>query len=176
MSAAPKAASALAFRRPGRSLGRPSPEHRLSPLRTTFLSGIWLLYDGKRDKRKASIMLDTGDTAPDFSLVDPDGNPVQLSGSKAKYKVVYFYPKDDTSGCTKEAIDFTPLKPEFEKLGAEVIGISPDSSKSHAKFRDKHGLKVTLLADPEKKAIQAYGAWIEKKMYGKTYMGVDRST
>ena len=121
-------------------------------------------------------MLQDGDKAPDFALPDADGKTRKLSDFKGHYAVVYFYPKDDTSGCTKEAQSFTELKAEFEKLKAEIIGISPDSVKSHAKFRDKYGLQVTLLADEEKAAIQAYGVWAEKKMYGKTYMGVERST
>ena len=121
-------------------------------------------------------MLKDGDIAPDFALVDEEGNIKRLSNLKGRYKVVYFYPKDDTTGCTREAIDFTGLKPEFDKFGAEIVGISPDGAKSHAKFRDKHNLHVTLLADEEKSASEAYGVWAEKKMYGKSYMGVDRST
>jgi peroxiredoxin Q/BCP len=121
-------------------------------------------------------MLQEGDAAPDFVLPDADGKTRKLSTLKRRYKVVYFYPKDDTSGCTKEAQDFTELKEEFDALNAEVIGISPDSAKSHAKFRDKHALHVTLLADEEKKAIEAYGVWVEKKMYGRAYMGVERAT
>ncbi len=121
-------------------------------------------------------MLDAGDKAPDFALPDADGEILKLSDLKGRCAVVYFYPKDDTSGCTKEAQSFTELKAEFAGLGAEVIGISPDSSKSHAKFRDKHGLQVRLLADEQKAAIEAYGVWVEKKMYGRAYMGVERST
>jgi len=121
-------------------------------------------------------MVGEGDPAPDFALPDAEGTIVRLSGLKGRHAVVYFYPKDDTSGCTKEAIDFTELKPEFDRLGAEIIGISPDSVKLHAKFRGKHALKVTLLADEEKAAIQDYGVWTQKKMYGRIYMGVERST
>jgi peroxiredoxin Q/BCP len=121
-------------------------------------------------------MLGEGDAAPDFTLHDDGGKPVKLSDLKGDAVVVYFYPKDDTTGCTKEALDFTALKPEFDKLKTKVFGISPDSAKAHAKFRDKHQLKVTLLADEEKTAIQAFEVWAEKKMYGKSYMGVDRST
>ncbi|MFZ1107396.1 MAG: thioredoxin-dependent thiol peroxidase [Rhodomicrobium sp.] len=121
-------------------------------------------------------MLQEGDAAPDFALPGADGKIKKLSALKGRFKVVYFYPKDDTSGCTKEAQNFTELKAEFEKLNAEVIGISPDSPKSHAKFRDKYELQVTLLSDEEKGAIEAYGVWVEKKMYGKSYMGVERST
>jgi len=121
-------------------------------------------------------MVADGEAAPDFSLKDAEGNTVTLGDLKGHYAVVYFYPKDDTSGCTKEAVDFSGLKPEFDKLKARIFGISPDGIKAHAKFRDKYGLAVTLLADEEKTAIQAYGVWAEKKMYGKTYMGVERST
>ena len=121
-------------------------------------------------------MLKEGDSAPDFTLFDADGTIKKLSDLDGRYKVVFFYPKDDTTGCTKEAMNFSELKAEFEKLNAEIIGISPDSEKSHAKFRDKYALQVTLLADEQKQAIEAYGVWAEKKMYGKAYMGVDRST
>jgi len=121
-------------------------------------------------------MLHEGDKAPDFALPDADGEIRKLSDRKGHYTVVYFYPKDDTSGCTKEAQTFTELMTEFANLKAEVIGISPDSAKSHAKFRDKYELQVTLLSDEQKSAVEAYGVWVEKKMYGKAYMGVERST
>ncbi|MGO8781527.1 MAG: peroxiredoxin [Rhodomicrobium sp.] len=121
-------------------------------------------------------MVQEGDPAPDFALPDADGSIVRLSDGKGRYAVVYFYPKDDTSGCTKEAIDFTALKPQFAGLGAEVFGISPDAVKTHAKFRGKHALGVTLLSDEQRTAIEAYGVWAQKKMYGRAYMGVERST
>ena len=121
-------------------------------------------------------MLQEGDPAPDFALPDAEGNIVKLSDSRGRFAVVYFYPKDDTSGCTKEALDFSALNAEFEKLGARVFGISPDGAKSHAKFRDKHALGVALLSDEQKAVIEAYGAWTQKKMYGRAYMGVERST
>jgi peroxiredoxin Q/BCP len=121
-------------------------------------------------------MVGDGEKAPDFALQAEDGKILKLSDLKGQHVVVYFYPKDDTSGCTKEALDFSELKPEFDKLKTAILGISPDTAKAHAKFRVKHDLKVTLLADEEKAAIQAYGVWAEKKMYGKTYMGVERST
>jgi peroxiredoxin Q/BCP len=121
-------------------------------------------------------MLKEGDKAPGFELPSDGGETVKLSQFKGKPVVVYFYPKDDTSGCTTEAIGFSNQIASFREAGAEVLGISPDSVKSHCKFRDKHGLKVILLADEEKQAIEAYGVWAEKKMYGRTYMGVDRST
>ncbi len=121
-------------------------------------------------------MVGEGDKAPDFSLPDETGAIRTLGDFKGRYLVLYFYPKDDTSGCTKEAVGFTGLKGEFDALNADVVGVSPDSVKSHGKFREKHKLDVTLLADEEKSAIQAYGVWAEKKMYGKSYMGVERST
>jgi thioredoxin-dependent peroxiredoxin len=121
-------------------------------------------------------MLNRGDLAPEFALTGSNGEKVALSSLKGRYVAVYFYPKDDTPGCTAEAIDFSGLKPDFDALGAEILAISPDSAKSHGKFQQKHSLDITLLADEDKSAIQAYGVWAEKKMYGKTYMGVDRST
>ncbi len=121
-------------------------------------------------------MVQEGDPAPDFALPDADGSIVTLKTLKGAFAVIYFYPKDSTSGCTREALDFTALVPEFEKLGTKVFGVSPDGTKSHANFRNKHALAVTLLSDPEKTAIQAFGVWAQKKMYGKAYMGVERST
>ena len=120
--------------------------------------------------------LTAGDMAPDFSLPRNGGGTISLSHFAGKPVVLYFYPKDDTSGCTTEAIDFSGLAGEFEKLGATVIGVSPDSVKSHDKFAAKHNLSVVLAADEEHKALEAYGVWKEKSMYGKTYMGVERST
>lgn len=121
-------------------------------------------------------MLKEGDMAPAFELAGDGGEIVKLSQFEGKPVVVYFYPKDDTSGCTTEAIGFSERIGEFRKAGAEVLGISPDGVKSHCKFRDKYGLKVTLLADEERQTIEAYGVWAEKKMYGRTFMGVERST
>jgi thioredoxin-dependent peroxiredoxin len=121
-------------------------------------------------------MLQEGDPAPDFALPDAQGDIVRLSDSRGHFAVVYFYPKDDTSGCTKEALDFSALNPEFEKLGAKVLGISPDGMKSHARFTSKHSLSLMLLSDEAKAVLEAYGVWTQKKMYGRTYMGVERST
>ena len=121
-------------------------------------------------------MLEVGDKAPEFQLPADDGSLVKLAKLKGRPVVLYFYPKDDTSGCTREAKDFTDLAPAFAKAGAEVYGISPDSVKSHDKFRSKHGLAVRLLSDEEKTTATAYGVWVEKSMYGKKYMGVERST
>jgi peroxiredoxin Q/BCP len=117
-----------------------------------------------------------GSQAPDFTLHTDGGGTVTLSSLKGKPVVVYFYPKDDTPGCTKEAIGFSCLKPDFDAIGATVIGISPDNAASHEKFKKKHDLTFTLAADEERQAIEGFGVWIEKSMYGKSYMGVDRST
>jgi peroxiredoxin Q/BCP len=121
-------------------------------------------------------MLKEGDEAPDFDLPRDGGGRVRLSDLRGHPVVVYFYPKDDTSGCTQQAIGFSESAEAFRAAGAEVIGISPDSVKSHDKFRSKHQLSIILAADVEKTAIVAYGVWAEKKMYGRAYMGVDRST
>lgn len=129
------------------------------------------------DRRKAEEpMLKDGDKAPAFTLPRDGGQSVKLGQLKGKTVVLFFYPKDDTSGCTKEAVGFSEHIEAFKSAGAEVIGISPDSVKSHDKFRDKHDLKVTLLSDEEKTTLEAYGVWVEKSMYGKKYMGVERST
>jgi len=121
-------------------------------------------------------MISEGDVAPGFTLPSDGGGTVRLDDFKGRPVVLYFYPKDDTSGCTKEARNFSALADEFAAAGAELIGVSPDPVKSHDKFKAKHDLKVTLAADEDKQAIEAYGVWAEKKMYGKTYMGVERST
>ena len=120
-------------------------------------------------------MLEPGHTAPDFSL-PTDSGQIALAKLRGKPAVVYFYPKDDTSGCTAEAQAFTELAGAFKAAGATVIGISPDSVAAHAKFRAKYGLSVVLGADEDKKVAGAYGVWVEKSMYGKKYMGVERST
>ncbi len=120
--------------------------------------------------------LNAGDKAPDFTLPGAGGETISLADYAGKKVVVYFYPKDDTSGCTKEAIAFTGLADRFAEAGVAVIGISPDPVASHDKFIAKHDLKLKLAADTERQAIEAYGVWVEKSMYGKKYMGVDRST
>jgi thioredoxin-dependent peroxiredoxin len=121
-------------------------------------------------------MIEDGKKAPDFSLPDETGAMVRLTKMKGRPVVVYFYPKDDTSGCTREAKDFTCLAEAFADAGAGILGISPDSSASHQKFRSKHDLSVHLLADEEKEVAKAYGVWVEKSMYGRKYMGIERST
>ncbi|WP_038034468.1 peroxiredoxin [Thermopetrobacter sp. TC1] len=119
---------------------------------------------------------DVGDPAPDFELETDTEGTIRLSDFRGKKVVVYFYPKDNTSGCTQEAKDFSEKIAEFEKADTVIIGISPDSVRKHANFRAKHDLKVILAADPERKAIEAYDVWKEKSMYGRKYMGVERST
>ncbi len=121
-------------------------------------------------------MIREGDKAPDFELPTETGERLRLSGLRGKPVVVYFYPKDDTTGCTAEAKDFTRLAPDFKKIGVEVIGVSPDSADSHRRFAAKYDLKVRLAADADKAVANAYGVWVEKSMYGRKYMGVERST
>jgi peroxiredoxin Q/BCP len=121
-------------------------------------------------------MLQEGSLAPAFELPCDDGKTASLSQYKGKAVVLYFYPKDDTSGCTSEALDFTRLAAAFRKAKVEILGVSPDGVASHAKFRKKHELDVRLLADTDKAAANAYGVWVEKSMYGRKYMGVERST
>ena len=121
-------------------------------------------------------MLDVGDVAPDFTLPTDGGGEMTLSSMRGKKVVLYFYPKDDTSGCTKEACDFREKISEFEKAGAVVLGMSPDGVKKHDKFKAKYDLPFSLIADEEKTALEAYGVWVEKSMYGRKYMGVERTT
>ena len=121
-------------------------------------------------------MLEIGTKAPDFTLPDQNGNMHSLSEYRGKKVILYFYPKDNTPGCTKQACGFAERFPQFTEKGAVVLGVSKDSVASHKKFEEKYGLPFTLLADPELVAIQAYDVWQEKKNYGKTYMGVVRTT
>jgi len=121
-------------------------------------------------------MLAEGQPAPDFTLPDQDGNTVTLSTLRGAPVVLYFYPKDDTPGCTKEACAFRDARADYEALGAKVIGVSPDSARSHRKFASKYELPFLLLADEEKTVCQHYGVWKEKTMFGKTSMGVERTT
>jgi len=114
--------------------------------------------------------------APQFCLPDENGDEICLKDFRGKWVVLYFYPRDNTTGCTKEARDFSEYIEEFEKLNAVVIGISPDSIESHKKFKEKHGLKVILLSDEGKDVLKKYGVWKLKKMYGRSYYGVVRST
>lgn len=122
------------------------------------------------------MTIEEGKTAPQFTLKDADGNKVALKDLRGKDVIVYFYPKDDTPGCTKEACGFRDLWGEIEKTGAVVLGISPDDAESHRKFAEKYGLPFTLLSDPDRKVMTKYGAYGEKMMYGKKTTGVIRST
>ncbi|RKF16874.1 peroxiredoxin [Roseovarius spongiae] len=116
------------------------------------------------------------DIAPDFTLPRDGGGEIRLSALRPAPVVLFFYPRDDTSGCTREALEFTALLPEFEAAGALVLGISADSVAKHDKFKAKHGLAMPLLSDADAKTCEAYGVWVEKKMYGKTFHGIERST
>jgi peroxiredoxin Q/BCP len=117
-----------------------------------------------------------GSPAPDFSLPVDGGGSLTLSELKGRKVVVYFYPKADTPGCTKESMDFSRLKPEFERAGATVVGVSADAVAAQDKFKAKHGLTIPLASDPDRNMIDAYGVWVEKTMYGKTFMGIERAT
>ena len=121
-------------------------------------------------------MLEVGTKAPSFTLPDQNGEMRKLSDYKGQKVILYFYPKDMTSGCTKQACGFGELYPQFKEKGAVVLGVSKDSVASHKKFEEKYGLPFTLLSDPEKKVLQAYDVWKEKKNYGKASMGVVRTT
>jgi thioredoxin-dependent peroxiredoxin len=120
--------------------------------------------------------LQTGDSAPDFTLPGDGGSTISLAGLRGRKVVLYFYPKDDTSGCTLEAKNFNDSKAAFAKAGAEIIGVSADSVASHDKFKKKYGLEFALASDESKAMLEAYGVWVEKSMYGKKYMGIERST
>ena len=121
-------------------------------------------------------MLEVGKKAPDFSLLNQDEKKIALKDFIGQKVVLYFYPKDDTSGCTKEACSFSDDLPKFSKIDAVILGVSPDSVKSHKKFSEKYKLKFDLLADEEKLVLEKYGVWKEKSMYGRKYMGVERTT
>ncbi len=120
--------------------------------------------------------LGRGDKAPEFELPDDREKLRFLKSYAGKKLVLYFYPKDDTSGCTKEALDFSALRAEFDRIGTAILGVSPDSPASHGKFKDKHKLALDLASDQSKAMLEAYGVWTEKSMYGRKYMGVERTT
>ncbi len=120
--------------------------------------------------------LQPGDKAPAFSMATDDGETVSLKDFKGKKLVLYFYPKDDTPGCTKEAVAFSADIAKFRRAGAAVLGVSRDKVAKHQKFKEKHDLKVVLGADEDGKVTESYGVWVEKKMYGRTYMGIERAT
>ena len=120
--------------------------------------------------------LKIGDKAPAFTLPATGGEPISLEGLKGRKAVLYFYPKDDTPGCTSEAIAFQGLKAEFASAGTDIIGVSADSVASHDKFAQKHKLDFALASDEERTMLEAYGVWVEKSMYGRKYMGIERTT
>jgi peroxiredoxin Q/BCP len=121
-------------------------------------------------------VVEEGAPAPDFELTNDEGETVTLSALRGKPVVLYFYPRDDTPGCTTEACEFRDAYDRFRDQGVEILGVSPDTEASHRKFKSKYELPFTLLADPDHRAAEAYGVWKEKRNYGKTYMGVERST
>jgi peroxiredoxin Q/BCP len=121
-------------------------------------------------------MVEEGKPAPDFTLTSDSGEPVTLSDFRGQPVVLYFYPKDDTPGCTAQACGIRDSYDDFEQRGAVVLGVSPDEESSHVKFKQKYGLPFTLLADPEHEVAEQYGVWGERKYMGKTYMGIERST
>lgn len=121
-------------------------------------------------------ILREGDAAPSFDLPGSGGERITLAAFSGKKVVLYFYPKDDTSGCTKEAIEFNALRDKFAQAGAAIVGLSPDSAAKHDKFRAKYELQLPLASDETKETLQAYGVWVEKSMYGRKYLGVERST
>ena len=121
-------------------------------------------------------MIEPGDTAPDFELPDQDGRPVKLSDHRGRNVIVYFYPKADTPGCTTQACGIRDRSADYDAANAIVLGISPDKPAALRKFADKYGLPFTLLADPEHEVAEQYGVWVEKSMYGKRYMGIQRAT
>jgi len=121
-------------------------------------------------------MLKEGDRVPDIKLTGLEGQEISPADFLGQKLVLYFYPKDDTSGCTREALDFTDLADEFESVGTWVLGVSKDDRSKHRKFIDKHGLKVKLASDGDGSACEAFGSWTQKSLYGRKYMGIDRST
>ena len=123
-----------------------------------------------------SRILEVGSKAPDFSCAVDGDRRVSLADYAGKKLVIYFYPKDDTPGCTTEAIEFTSKRDAFAAANTEIVGVSADSVEKHEKFKSKHNLGVTLLSDPDQKMLEAYGVWVEKNMYGRKYMGIERAT
>jgi len=130
----------------------------------------------KKQPARSASTLEVGKPAPPFTLLDADGAAVSLADFRGQWLVIYFYPKDNTPGCTREACEFTAEGEAFARRGARVVGISPDSPTSHRRFAEKHGLGITLLSDPDHTVLKQYDAWGTKTLYGKTYEGVIRST
>jgi peroxiredoxin Q/BCP len=137
---------------------------------------VFHLAQGQNPEGERFMSLSEGQKAPTFTLLNDEGKPVSLSDFKGKPVVLYFYPKDDTPGCTLEACNFRDEAADFKKHGAVILGVSPDSPESHKKFKNKFSLNFPLLSDSDKKVVEAYGVWKEKSMYGRNYMGVERTT
>ena len=142
--------------------------HKADPVAGTALSGTFRI--------RSPGMVEEGKPAPDFTLTSDSGTEVRLSSLRGQPVVLYFYPKDDTPGCTTQACGIRDAYGEFEREGAVVLGVSPDDERSHVKFKEKFDLPFALLADPDHATAEAYGVWVEKKNYGKTYMGIERSS
>jgi thioredoxin-dependent peroxiredoxin len=145
-------------------------------MRIDFQAGSYRERHGWSSSTKEALVIDEGTEAPDFELRSDDGSTLRLSDLRGKPVVLYFYPKDDTPGCTAQACGIRDAWGEFERRGALVLGVSPDNAESHVKFKEKYGLPFTLLADDDHAVSEAYGVWVEKRNYGKTYMGIERST
>jgi len=143
---------------------------------TLYLCVYRTKTEPKSTARNACVMTEIGQTAPDFTLPRDGGGDITLSALRPQAVVLYFYPKDDTPGCTKEAQGFTELAEAFAAAGAMVLGVSKDTVKKHDKFRDKYDLGVALLSDADSDVCEQYGTWVQKQMYGKTYMGIERAT
>jgi peroxiredoxin Q/BCP len=137
---------------------------------------VWCAVSIGAERYREEAVIEEGHAAPDFELTSDSGERVRLSSLKGKPVVLYFYPKDDTPGCTTQACGIRDAYGEFERAGAVVLGVSPDGERSHVKFREKYGLPFTLLADTDHSVAEQYGVWGEKKYMGHTYMGVHRST
>jgi peroxiredoxin Q/BCP len=158
----------------------PRSEIRTNPIDPPALSRVWFNHSltWERDERKAqmAIELTVGQVAPAFALPRDGGGNVSLADFKGRKLVVYFYPRADTPGCTRESIDFSKLKSQFDRAGTDILGVSADPVKAQDAFKKKHALKVGLLSDETHQMLEAYGAWGKKSMYGKTFMGIIRST
>jgi thioredoxin-dependent peroxiredoxin len=154
----------------------PCPQSGLFAWPSLYLSAPPIKTESIMPRQRTTTMLTPGDKAPDFTLPRDGGGEVSLSGLFPKKVVIYFYPKDDTPGCTTEALDFTRLADEFAAAGTVVVGLSKDSVKAHDKFCKKHGLGVILASDEAGDTCERYGVWGEKSMYGRTYMGIERTT
>ena len=152
----------------------------MNPIDPPALSRVWLRATraGKRDERKAQmgIELKVGDKAPAFSLPRDGGGNVSLAQYKGRKLVIYFYPRADTPGCTRESIDFSQLRAEFDKAGTDILGVSADPVKAQESFRNKHQLSIPLISDERHEMLEAYGVWGEKSMYGRIFLGILRTT